>query len=128
MNYLANIMLVGAGGFIGSAMRFVVSSTVQRLVAPGLMPYGTLAVNVIGCLAIGLLAGIAESRQMLEPAQRLFLMAGILGGFTTFSAFALETFALVQDGTWVRAVANILAQLILGLGACVAGYALGRGW
>ena len=64
-------MLVGAGGFIGSAMRFVVSSSVQRLIAPNVMPYGTLAVNVLGCLAIGLLGGLAESRHVLEPGQRL---------------------------------------------------------
>ena len=70
----------------------------------------------------------AESRGMLSPGYRLFLMAGILGGFTTFSAFALETLALAQDGSWSRAAVNILAQLVLGIGAAVLGYALGRGW
>ena len=119
-------MLVGAGGFIGSAMRFVVSSSVQRLVAPSLMPYGTLAVNVLGCLAIGILGGLAESRYALEPAQRLFLMAGILGGFTTFSAFALESLALFDDGAFMKAVFNVVAQLILGFGAAIAGYAMTR--
>jgi CrcB protein len=126
LNYLSQLLIVGAGGFIGSAMRFVVSSSVQRLVAPSLMPYGTLAVNVLGCLAIGILGGLAESRFALEPAQRLFLMAGILGGFTTFSAFALESLALFDDGAFMKAVFNVVAQLILGFGAAIAGYAMTR--
>jgi len=119
-------MIVGAGGFIGSAMRFVVSSSVQRLIAPSLMPYGTLVVNVLGCLAIGLLGGLAESRFELAPGQRLFLMAGILGGFTTFSAFAFESLALAQDEAFVKAAFNVIAQLVLGLGAATAGYAVTR--
>ena len=126
MNYLSQLVLVGAGGFIGSAMRFVVSSSVQRMIAPSLMPFGTLAVNVIGCLAIGILGGLAESRAVLEPGQRLFLMAGILGGFTTFSAFAFETLALLQDQAYAKAAFNVVAQLVLGIGAATAGYALAR--
>ena len=70
------VMLVGAGGFVGSALRYVVSVWVQRLAATGGFPYGTLAVNVIGCLLIGLLGGLAEYRQVLNPGQRLFLMVG----------------------------------------------------
>lgn len=126
MNYLSQLLIVGAGGFIGSAMRFVVSSSVQRMIAPSLMPYGTLVVNVFGCLAIGLLGGLAESRYVLEPGQRLFLMAGILGGFTTFSAFAFESLALVQDGALMKATFNVVAQLVLGFGAAIAGYAMTR--
>jgi len=126
LNYLGQLMIVGAGGFIGSAMRFVVSSSVQRLIAPSLMPYGTLVVNVLGCLAIGLLGGLAESRFELAPGQRLFLMAGILGGFTTFSAFAFESLALAQDEAFVKAAFNVIAQLVLGLGAAMAGYAVTR--
>jgi CrcB protein len=126
LNYLSQLFIVGAGGFIGSAMRFVVSSSVQRLIAPSLMPYGTLVVNVLGCLAIGLLGGLAESRYVLEPGQRLFLMAGVLGGFTTFSAFAFESLALVQDEAFMKAVINVVAQLVLGFGAAIAGYAMTR--
>lgn len=119
-------MIVGAGGFIGSALRFVVSGSVQRLVATSVMPYGTLVVNVAGCLAIGLLGGIAESRQVLEPGQRLFLMVGILGGFTTFSTFAFESISLMQDAEIGKAVVNTLAQVILGFGAAFGGYILAR--
>ena len=119
-------MIVGAGGFIGSALRFAVSGWVQRLAAASVMPYGTLVVNVLGCLALGLLGGIAEHRQMLEPAQRLFLMVGILGGFTTFSTFAFESVALMQDAELAKAALNTLAQIVLGFGAAFAGYVLAR--
>ena len=119
-------MIVGAGGFIGSALRFAVSGWVQRLAPASVMPYGTLVVNVLGCLALGLLGGIAEHRQMLEPAQRLFLMVGILGGFTTFSTFAFESVALMQDAELAKAVLNTLAQIVLGFGAAFAGYVLAR--
>ncbi len=119
-------MIVGAGGFIGSALRFVVSGWVQRLAAASVMPYGTLAVNVIGCLALGFLGGMAEYRQVFEPGQRLFLMVGILGGFTTFSTFAFESIELMQDAEMIKAVLNTFAQIVLGFGAAFAGYILAR--
>jgi fluoride exporter len=126
LNYFSQVMIVGVGGFIGSALRFVVSGWVQRLAAASVMPYGTLVVNVFGCLALGLLGGIAEHRQMLEPAQRLFLMVGVLGGFTTFSTFAFESVALMQDAQLAKAALNTLAQIVLGFGAAFAGYILAR--
>ncbi len=119
-------MIVGAGGFVGSALRFVVSGWVQRLAATSVIPYGTLAVNILGCLALGFLGGIAEYRQMLEPGQRLFLMVGILGGFTTFSTFAFESVSLLQDAEVARALVNTLAQVVLGFGAAFAGFILAR--
>ncbi len=126
MNYLSQVMIVGAGGFIGSALRFIVSGWVQRLAAASLMPWGTLAVNVLGCLALGFLGGIAEYRQVFEPGQRLFLMVGILGGFTTFSTFAFESITLMQDAEMIRAFVNTAAQIVLGFGAAFAGYVLAR--
>jgi CrcB protein len=119
-------MIVGAGGFIGSAMRFIVSGWVQRLAAGSVMPYGTLVVNVLGCLALGFFGGIAEYRQVLEPGQRLFLMVGILGGFTTFSTFAFESISLLQDAGIAKAFFNTIAQVILGFSAAFAGYILAR--
>jgi len=86
----------------------------------------TLAVNVLGCLAIGFLGGIAEYRQILEPGQRLFLTVGVLGGFTTFSAFAFESMSLMQDAELARALINTLAQIVLGFGAAFSGYMLAR--
>ncbi len=115
-------MIVGAGGFVGSALRFVVSGWVQRLVASGGFPYGTLTVNVLGCLLIGLLGGLAEYRQVLDPAQRLFLMIGVLGGFTTFSTFAYESLSLMQDAELFKVALNILLQVVLGFVAAFIGY------
>jgi len=119
-------MLVGAGGFVGSTLRFIVSGWAQRLANSGGFPYGTLTVNVLGCLLIGLLGGLAEYRQMLEPWQRLFLMIGILGGFTTFSTFAYETLALAQDAEFLKAAINTLLQVVVGFAAAFAGIMIAR--
>lgn len=119
-------MIVGAGGFVGSALRFVVSGWAQRLAATGGFPYGTLLVNVIGCLLIGLLGGLAEYRQVLEPGTRLFLMIGILGGFTTFSTFAYESLSLAQDAEYFKVIANTLLQVVLGFGAAFVGMVAAR--
>jgi len=124
--YFMQIMIVGAGGFVGSALRFVVSGWTQRLVATGGFPYGTLVVNVLGCLLIGLLGGLAEYRQVLEPGQRLFLMIGILGGFTTFSTFAFETLSLAQDAELLKALANTALQVVLGFAAAFVGMVVAR--
>ena len=123
---LQQLLYVGAGGFIGSALRFLVGGWAQRLAPMGGFPVGTLAVNVIGCLAIGLLGGLADQRQVLDAGQRLFLMVGVLGGFTTFSSFALETLGLTQDGDLFRALLNFLLQLVLGFSAAAAGYMAAR--
>jgi CrcB protein len=88
-----------------------------------LLPFGTLAVNVIGCLLIGLLGGLAETREIMHPNARMFVMVGILGGFTTFSTFGYETFALGRDGQSLMALANIGMQIVFGLVAVWAGYA-----
>ena len=115
-------MIVGAGGFIGSALRFVISGWSQRLAVASVFPYGTLVVNVLGCLLIGILGGLAEYRQVLEPGQRLFLMIGVLGGFTTFSTFAFESISLLQDAELLKAMANTGLQVILGFAAAFAGF------
>jgi CrcB protein len=123
---LQQILYVGLGGFVGSSLRFLLGGLAQRLSPMGGFPVGTLAVNVLGCLAIGLLGGLADQRQALDVSQRLFLMVGVLGGFTTFSSFALETLSLVQDGAMLRAVLNCVLQLGLGLTAAVVGYSAAR--
>jgi CrcB protein len=124
--WLSQSLLVGAGGFVGAALRFGVSGGVQRLAGFSSFPYGTLAVNVLGCLAIGLLSGLAESRQVLTPEARLLILIGLLGSFTTFSTFGYETLTLLRDGVLLRAAANVALQIGLGLGAAWAGLALSR--
>lgn len=121
-SFVFQILLVGLGGFVGSSLRFVVSGWVHRIQPFGTFPWGTLTVNVGGCLAIGLLGGLADLRGVLGPEQRLFLLLGVLGGFTTFSSFAFETLALAQEAQVLRAAGNIALQLTLGLGAAWLGY------
>jgi fluoride exporter len=121
-----SVLLVGTGGFLGSIGRYLLGGWVHRIVPFAAFPFGTLVVNALGCLGIGVLGGLADSRQLLGADLRLFLMIGVLGGFTTFSSFAYETLALTRDAEPGRALANVAAQVVLGLAACWAGYALVR--
>jgi fluoride exporter len=120
------LLWVGLGGFVGAIGRYGVGSWVQRLLPAGQIPYGTLAVNVVGCLAIGALGGWIEGRQIsISPMLRLFLFVGVLGGFTTFSAFALETLTMTRAGLTCAALAHVGGHLVLclcavGLGDFVA--------
>lgn len=118
---LRNLLLVGGGGFLGSVARYLLSGWATQMSHAGRFPVGTLVVNVAGCLLIGFVAGIAEHAQVLSASSRLFLVTGILGGFTTYSAFAYETYFLGREHLAMAAVANVGLQLVLGLGAVVVG-------
>jgi len=89
-------------------------------------PFGTLAVNVTGSLLIGFLATLADERGIIGPQARLFLVVGLLGGFTTFSSFSLETLRLARDGELTGALMNVTGNLGLGLGCAWLGVGLGR--
>ena len=119
---IGNVLLVGSGGFLGSIARYWISELAQERLGPGL-PWGTLAVNVLGCFAIGALAQLAEDRIAVPPEMRLLLVVGFLGGFTTFSAFGNETLNLFRAGDPLLGWANIALQLALTLGAVWAGRA-----
>lgn len=123
---MRNLLLVGCGGFLGSVARYYLTRVVTQGTHASRFPYGTLAVNVLGCLAIGVLAGLAEHRNLFSPATRLFLLTGLLGGFTTFSAFAFETWFLGREHAWAAGVANVGLQVMLGLAAVWAGHELVR--
>lgn len=123
---MGKILLVGIGGFIGSVLRYVVSGLVQDWTKRDDFPVGTLAVNVIGCLIIGLLSQLAEARGAFTPEVRALVIIGILGGFTTFSAFGNETLNLWRDGEGFPALLNVGAQVGLGLGAVWLGRLLGH--
>ncbi len=112
---MTNILLVGAGGFIGSILRYLMSGWVQQSAKTLDFPYGTLAVNVIGCFVIGFLAQLAESRGVFTSEARSFVFIGILGGFTTFSSFGNETLNLARDNQMMNAFANIGANVLIGL-------------
>jgi fluoride exporter len=112
---MTNILLIGVGGFIGSVMRYLASGYVQQATKSVGFPYGTLAVNIIGCFLLGFLAQLAESRGAFTSETRSFVFIGILGGFTTFSAFGNETLNLARDSQMMNALANVGANVIFGL-------------
>ena len=121
---LINAVVVGSGGFLGALARYGLSGLVHQQTPLTTFPYGTLVVNLLGCLVIGVFAGLAESRQLFGPEFRTFALIGILGGFTTFSTFGYETFAMIRDDEYLRAAANVGMHIILGLTLVWLGYAL----
>jgi CrcB protein len=119
-----NLLLIAIGGAIGSVARYLLSTFVLR-VSGTLFPLGTFVVNAIGCFVFGLIAGAAEQRVALPPEARLFLLVGILGGFTTFSSYAYESFALIRGGELLWASINIAGQVLIGVAGVTAGMAAG---
>ena len=115
------LLMAGLGGAAGSMARYLVTGLAHRLLDTR-FPIGTLAVNAIGCLVIGVLMSLIEDRQLLAPETRVLLMVGLLGGFTTFSAFGYETIQMLRHGDLRFAALNIAANVALGLGAVVAGW------
>ena len=124
---MGKILWVGFGGFLGSIGRYLLSEYVQHLLRNTGFPYGTLAVNLIGCLFIGFLSQWAATRGFLSPDARLFVFVGLLGGFTTFSTFGNETMNLWQAGASAAACANVVVHVILGLGAAWLGHIIAYG-
>ena len=121
---MANLALVGVGGALGSMMRHGVGLAVARVSPVRVTPYATMTVNLAGCLAIGVLAGlVASQRVTMTPALRAFLFAGVLGGFTTFSSFGLDTFTLAAGGRSGAAAVNVAIQVAAGLALVAGGYA-----
>ncbi|MBP0126876.1 MAG: fluoride efflux transporter CrcB [Nitrospira sp.] len=121
---MLKLVLIGAGGFLGSILRYLVSGFAQSLSQSTVFPYGTLAVNMLGCLCIGFLSRLCTSSALISADTQAFLVVGILGGFTTFSAFGNETMNLIREGEAALALLNVGAQVLLGLGAVWFGYTL----
>ena len=120
---LKNILIIGTGGFVGSVARYLVS-LLNLTVNFHSIPVGTLLVNIIGSFAIGFLTGIAEKSMILTPAWRLFLMVGLCGGFTTFSAFANENLMLIHNGQFMSVLLYTGLSIFLGFLAVYLGYVL----
>ena len=118
-----NLLAIAIGGAIGAVARYALSMFVLR-VSGTLFPLGTFVVNVVGCLVFGVIAGVSTERVQMSPAMRLFLLTGILGGFTTFSSYAFESFVLVRDGQMLWAAINITGQVVAGLVGMWAGYVI----
>lgn len=117
---MPSFLLVALGGAVGAMARFFVSSASVRLFGAG-FPYGTLAVNIVGGLAMGALAAATKDRTLF-----LLLGAGVLGGFTTFSAFSLEMWRMLEEGRFVLALTYACASVALSIGALALGYSLTR--
>jgi CrcB protein len=113
---MPDVLLVGVGGLLGAVLRYLVGTWVQAAAGGG-FPYGTLTVNAVGCFIIGLVAGLAEARQPLSTGGQAFLVVGLLGGFTTFSAFGIDTIRLFRDGDVLAGAFNVALQVAVGLSA-----------
>lgn len=121
---------MASGGAVGSVLRYAATGFAQRLYATGSgaavsFPVGTLVVNVTGSFLIGVLMGLAESRAVFGAEARLLLVTGLLGGYTTFSAFSLETLLLFRAGQAGTAVSSVVLQVLLGVAAAFAGFTAG---
>ena len=114
---MQNILIVGLGGFLGSIARYKLGGLILHMTAQGRFPLSTLAVNVLGCLVVGVLAGAGERYEVFGPEARLLLFTGLLGGFTTFSAFGLEAMHLIRRGDLGTAALYAGSSVVLGITA-----------
>lgn len=110
-----SILLAAAGGAAGTALRFCLAELVLRHTAGCRFPVATFAANLAGCLLAGLLSGLADRYGFLSVQERIFLFTGLLGGFTTFSAFGLETFTLLRQHGFFPAAGYVLGSVCCGL-------------
>ena len=131
MQLFMQYLVIGLGGALGSMLRFGLGSWVDSSMSKGtgsLFPWGTIIVNITGCFVIGVIAAISMGdRALISPLTRSFIMIGILGGYTTFSSFSLQTLTLAQAGQWGGAAANVVISVVL----CLVGVWLGAalaGW
>ncbi len=114
---MKDVLAVGIGGFFGCIIRYLVGVLVSRFFDEPTFPFATLAVNVGGCLLIGLLGTVSENTKMISPPLQMFLIVGFLGGFTTYSAFGYQTLTLMREGYSLAALLNVAAHIVFGFGA-----------
>ena len=118
-------LLICLGGAFGTGARYGVQILAVRWMGSS-FPYGTLAVNVLGSILIGLVNEVAFTTSLIPPTVRVMLTIGVMGGFTTYSSFSFETLELAKDGAWLGAGVNVLLNTALCLAGCGLGIALGR--
>lgn len=121
---MLRLLLVGLGGFVGTLFRYWLSGLIARRYGET-FPLGTLVVNAIGCFVIGFLFYFFYDRSLTTPTARTVVLIGLIGGFTTFSSYGLQTFTLLRDGEVFLALVNVVASNVLGL-ACLARLCLGE--
>jgi len=118
-------IFIALAGLVGTLLRYWLSGFVARQYGET-FPWGTMAVNLIGCLLTGVVFCLTEERFLVSPTLRTVVLIGLLGGFTTFSSYGLQTFTLLRDGEFGFAILNVIASNILGLFMVWIGYVLGR--
>lgn len=121
---LLPIILVGSGGLIGSVLRYLIAIFYSKHFSASFIPYGTFAVNILGCLLIGIVYGLSERFHFLTPHWRLFLATGICGGFTTFSAFAYENISMLQQSNYTGFAVYSIGSFVLCLLSVFAGLSI----
>ncbi|MFA5199465.1 MAG: fluoride efflux transporter CrcB [Candidatus Omnitrophota bacterium] len=121
---MLRFFIIGLGGAIGTVLRYVMGGLDYRF-SSGVFPISTLIVNVTGSLVIGFLWGVVD-RFAISPNVRLFIFIGILGGYTTFSTFSLETFNLMRDGEYKIAAMNAVLSVVLSIGSVFVGYIVSK--
>lgn len=121
MPTMVNLLLIGTGGFFGAVSRYGVS----QIFPATKLHLGTLAVNLVGCLLIGIAFGFLEREAITRPAQ-LLLVTGFLGGFTTYSAFGLDTLKMIHDGAYTDALLYVGASAVLGIALVAAGFEIAK--
>lgn len=122
---MIKILMLILGGTIGTLARYGLTGAAYRMLGSD-FPYGTLAVNLVGCFLIGLFVVLAETKFSLGPNARLLLMVGFCGAFTTFSTFILESANLIRDGETLRALINVVGSVVLGFICFRVGILLGE--
>ncbi len=121
---MEKVLLVGLGGFLGSILRYLSVEIIGRLMGGKMMWIATFSVNAVGCLVIGFLGGLAMTTSYISPAFRLFILVGLLGGFTTYSTFGYEAQSLVRERELIIAALYVGAHLVVGIGFAWGGFAL----
>ena len=122
---MSTLIIIGCGGFFGAISRYLVSELVYTIFGAG-MPYGTLTVNIIGSFLLGIMAQLALAGNFLTTTATSFIGIGFLGAFTTFSTFSVQTLELLESGSPLKALLNILLNLILCLIGAWGGLTIGR--
>jgi len=123
---LQKLLLIGLAGALGTLARYGLSGLIANRFAESSFPWATACVNLVGCLAFGILWSMMETRLSLSSEIRAMILIGFMGAFTTFSTFVYETHGLMQNSLWLLAAGNLLLQNVIGIVALLLGLAIGR--
>lgn len=124
---MATVLWIGIGGFLGANSRYWLGSLINRWLGTG-VPWATALVNISGALLIGIIATLFADRAIDNEALRLFLIVGVLGGYTTFSSYTFEAVSMMQEDRWMTAISYLALSNLVGILACVSGVMIARIW